>query len=220
MRDGSVPLRPFIPVIKRVKEELGLKILVHTGIPHDETIKALADTGIDGVLLDVIGSDDTIREVYNLNRKVEDLDRALTLLEEHGIPVILHIVVGLHYGILKGERKAMEIVSKHSVAALVIVVLMPLPGTDMEKVNPPHPITVARLIATARLIKEDTPLLLGCARPGGIHRIVLDALSIRAGVNGIAYPSIEARLIAGKLGLNIEFHRECCSLIWKYISIK
>ena len=168
LRDGSVPLRPFIPVIKRVKEELGLKILVHTGIPHDETIKALADTGIDGVLLDVIGSDDTIREVHNLNRKVEDLDRALTLLEEHGIPVIPHIVVGLHYGILRGEKKAMEIVSKHGVAALVIVVLMPLPGTDMEKVNPPHSIAVARLIAAAGLIKEDTPLLLECARLGGI----------------------------------------------------
>lgn len=217
LRDGRVPLKEFAGVMRRVKEELGLKVLVHTGLPDRETVKALAEAGVDGVLIDIVGSDETIREVYNLDKRVEDFDQALGLLEEYGVPTVPHVVVGLHYGELRGERRALEVALKHDIKALTVVVLMPLSGTPMERAKPPHPLVVGRILVAARLLLEDKPLLLGCARPRGVYKSVVDALGIRAGVNGLAYPSAEAYLVAERLGLEVEFRTECCSLVWEYV---
>jgi uncharacterized radical SAM superfamily protein len=35
--DGSVPLKPFVPALKKMKSELGLTVFVHTGIIDLET---------------------------------------------------------------------------------------------------------------------------------------------------------------------------------------
>jgi uncharacterized radical SAM superfamily protein len=40
-------------------------------------------------------------------------------------------------------------------------------------------------------------------------------LSIKAGVNGIAYPSEEGYNYAKKIGLEIRFSEECCALMGK-----
>jgi hypothetical protein len=64
----------------------------------------------------------------------------------------------------------------------------------------------------------DIPLLLGCARPRGQHKIETDILAIKAGVNGIAYPSEEVCDFARELGLGFEFHQQCCSLMWQVYS--
>ncbi len=61
----------------------------------------------------------------------------------------------------------------------------------------------------------NTPVILGCARPGGEHKSETDILAIRAGVSGIAYPSEEGYNFAKKAGLNIKFSKECCALTYK-----
>ena len=45
-----------------------------------------------------------------------------------------------------------------------------------------------------------------------------DILAIKAGIKGIAYPSGEVYGYAKTLGLDIEFHQKCCSLIWQDLS--
>ena len=189
--------------------------MVHTGILKSEFVEELAAAEVDGVMMDIIGSNDTIREVYNLRATVEDYDKSLSLLDEWNIPAIPHIVVGLHYGKLRGEARALEIVSKHDIKALVIVVLTPLPGTPMEHVKPPKPLDVARVMLAARILMPKIPLLLGCISPRGLYRIALEALCIKAGVNGIAYPSAEAFSIARRQGFRVKINETCCSLIWE-----
>ncbi len=215
LRDGRVPLKRYIPTIKRVKQELGLEVVVHTGLIDRNLAEELASAGVDGVMLDIIGSDETIREVCHLNRSVQDYEQSLILLEEYDIPSIPHIIVGLHYGSLKGERTALKIVYRRKIAALVIVVLMPLSGTSMENVTPPSPGTVTRILIAARLLKPNVPLLLGCARPRGPYKAALDVSGVRAGVNGIAYPTVEAYQAAVRLGLSVKIEDRCCSLLWK-----
>ncbi|PVX27096.1 MAG: radical SAM protein, partial [Candidatus Bathyarchaeum sp.] len=61
--DGSVPLDPFMGSIKKIKKELGLTVFVHTGVVDFSTAKQLKDAGVNAALIDVIGSDETIREV-------------------------------------------------------------------------------------------------------------------------------------------------------------
>lgn len=214
-RDGSVPLMEFIPVIKRVKEELGLQVVIHTGLVSHSVAEALAEAGVDAAMIDIIGSSETAKEVYHLDCDVHSFDRSLDLLEMNGIPTAPHIVVGIHHGKLKGEKLAIEIVSKHDPAAVVIVALMPLPNTPMEHARGPSPFEIARVLLALRLLMPHTPLLIGCARPRGLHKAKTDVLAIRAGVNGIAYPSEEAHEFAKAFGFKIEFHEKCCSLAWQ-----
>lgn len=215
LKDGSVPLADFVSVIKQVKQELGLKVVVHTGLVQPVLARALAEAHIDAAMIDVIGADETIKDVYHLNCEVDSFRRALSLLSQSHIPTVPHIVVGIHYGKLRGEMQALEIISKCNPAAVVIVALTPLDNTPMELVIAPSPSDIGRVILASKLLLPQTPLLLGCARPRGMHKIKTDILAIRAGVNGIAYPSEEACKLATKLGLNAIFHEECCSLLWQ-----
>ncbi|MEM1658121.1 MAG: radical SAM protein [Candidatus Jordarchaeales archaeon] len=215
LADGSVPLKPFFKVMRRIKEELGLSVVVHTGLVDEETAEGLASAGVDCAMIDVVGSNETIRGVLHLNRSVEDYVHSLELLEQHGVPLAPHVVVGLQGGRLRGEREALKAVCERKIASLVIVVLMPLEATPMEKTPPPPLRDVLRVVVAARMAKPKTPLLLGCARPRGRYGGALDVLGVKAGVNGIAYPSEAAYRLSVKRGLSVVFHDECCSLAWR-----
>ena len=213
--NGSVPLRRFIGAIARIKRELGLTVVVHTGLIDGLTARRLKEAGVDAALIDVIGSDETIRDVYQLRRGVEDYKAALRALHDSGIPFVPHILVGLHYGELRGELRALVAIARHGPSALIVIALIPLPGTSMEKLSPPPPSTVARVVAAARLMMPEVPLALGCARPKGLHRVELDRLALRAGVDAVAFPTQAGFDEASKLGLSHSIHPTCCSQVYR-----
>jgi uncharacterized radical SAM superfamily protein len=212
--DGSVPLREFIDVIDKVKRELGLTVIVHTGIIDFNTAAKLRNAGVDAALIDVIGSDETIGEIYRLNVTVKAYEDSLKALHEAGVAFVPHIIVGLHYGKLKGELHALQMISKYQPSALVIIAFMPIRGTEMEEVVPPKPIEIAKVIATARLMFPQTPIALGCMRPKGKHRIQTDISALKAGVDAIAFPTEEAIAFARKRRDEITFSSLCCSQIF------
>lgn len=212
--NGSVPLENFVNAIGKVKRDLGLTIFVHTGIIDFSMAKRLKEAGVDAALIDIIGSDETIKEIYNLNITTMDYENSLKALSEAGIAFVPHVIVGLHYGRLKGELHALEVISKYKPSAVVIIAFMPIRGTEMEKVEPPKPMDIARVIATARLIFPKTPIVLGCMRPKGRHRTETDVLALKAGVNAIAFPTEEAIKFAESQGNKIFFSSFCCSQIY------
>jgi uncharacterized radical SAM superfamily protein len=212
--DGSVPLGKFIDVIQKVKRELGLTVIVHTGVIDFSTVKRLRNAGIDAALIDIIGSDETIREIYRLSSTVKAYEDSLRALHEGGISFVPHVIVGLHYGKLKGELHALKMVSKYQPSALVIIAFMPIRGTEMESVEPPKPIEIAKVMAAARLMLPQTPVALGCMRPKGKHRIDTDILAIKAGVNAIAFPTEEAIRFTERQGYEMDFSSLCCSQIY------
>jgi uncharacterized radical SAM superfamily protein len=212
--DGSIPLDRFADAIAQVKRDSDLTIVVHTGIISDSTARKLKTAGIDAALIDIIGSNETIREIYNLNARVEDYDKSLKALNNSGIPLVPHVLVGLHYGTLKGELQSLEMISKYDPAAVIIIVLMPIRGTPMEDIAPPTPEDIAKVLVTARLMMPTTPLVLGCARPVGRHRTLTDVLAVKAGVNAIAFPAEEAIEFAKTMELTVTFSPICCSQIF------
>ncbi len=217
--DGSVPIGKFIHVIEKIKRELGLTVIVHTGIIDFNAAERLRDAGVDAALIDVIGSDETIREIYRLNVTVKAYEDSLKALHEAGVAFVPHVIVGLHYGKLKGELHALKIISKYQPSALVIIAFMPIHGTEMEKVTPPKPIEIARVIATARLMFPKTPLALGCMRPKGKHRIETDILALKAGVNAIAFPTEETIKFVEKQGYTTTFSSLCCSQVYSDFTV-
>ena len=213
--DGSVPIDEFVDAIAKIKKKLGLTVVTHTGVIDFSTAKNLKEAGVDAALIDIIGSDETIREVCCLDVSVEDYDRSLRAFHESGIPFVPHVLVGLHYGELKGELEALKMISRYSPSAVISIAFMPIRGTPMEKVIPPEPEDIARILVSARLLMPKTPLVLGCMRPKGEHRINTDMLAVRAGVNGIAFPVEEAILLAESMNLEISFSSLCCSQIFE-----
>jgi uncharacterized radical SAM superfamily protein len=212
--DGSVPVSRFVGEIERVKRELDLTVFVHTGILDHHLAKELKKARVDAVLIDVIGSDETIREICKLNATVQDYSDSLSALHEVGVPFVPHVIVGLHYGRLRGEFRALQTISRYEPSAVVIIAFMPIHGTEMERVKPPEPIDVARVVATARLMSPGTPLVLGCMRPKGKHRAKTDVMAVQAGVDAIAFPTEEGVEFADSQGFETVFSSLCCSQVF------
>jgi uncharacterized radical SAM superfamily protein len=213
--DGSVPLTEFAPTMARLKRELGLKMAVHTGLVDEEMADALSEACIDSAMVDIIGSDETVREVYHLKASVADYENSLKNLVDRGVKVAPHVVVGLHYGKILGEYTALEIISRYNIAALVLVVLTPMCNTPMVEVVPPSIEEMKSIFLASRRLCPSTPILLGCARPGGKYRLQLDKLALDMGINGIAYPAEGMVQYASEKGLNPVFSEYCCSFIFE-----
>jgi uncharacterized radical SAM superfamily protein len=212
--DGSVPLEKFVDAIAVVKKTLGLTLVVHTGVIDPSLAQRLREAGVDAALIDIIGSDETIREIYQLNVSVADYDKSLRALHESGIPLVPHVLVGLHYGKLKGEFEALQMIAKYSPSAVIVIALMPIHDTLMETVAPPSPIDVAKVLVASRLMLPKTPLVLGCMRPKGKHKAETDVLAVKAGVNAVAFPADQAIKLAESMHVETSFSSLCCSQIF------
>jgi uncharacterized radical SAM superfamily protein len=215
--DGSGPIHKFIDAIAKIKQELRLTVVVHTGVIDLPTAKWLKAAGVDAALIDIIGSDETIREIYHLDVTVSDYEKSLKAFNNSGIPFVPHVLVGLHYGELKGELEALKMIAKYSPSAVITIAFMPIHGTPMENVNPPEPEDIARILASARLLMPETPIVLGCMRSKGESRKKIDLLAVKAGVDAIAFPVEEAIQLAESLNLEISFSSLCCSQIFEDI---
>jgi uncharacterized radical SAM superfamily protein len=213
-RSGGVPLAPHLRDLARVRDELGLRVIVHSGVVSPELARGLAGARVDGVMLDVIGADATVREIYHLDLGAADFERSLELLAGAGLTILPHIVLGLHRGRFLGEHAALEMIRRHPVSTLILVVLTPLAGTPMEGLPPPPLDEVVAFMAEARAALPGTPVNLGCARPLGGMKLALDKAAIDAGLNGIAYPAEGIIAYARECGLMPSLHETCCSLTW------
>lgn len=211
---GRVPLLKHIPDLIRVRRELGLAVRVHPGLPDEETCAGLAEVGIDGAMVDIIGHEDTIREVYHLDSTPEAYEAVLARLENYAVPTVPHIILGLHFGRMLGEWQALEMITRHLPKLLVLVILMPLNGTPMASVKPPSLEEIGRFFETARKALPNTPVMLGCARPLGLMKREIDRLAVDAGLNGIAYPADGIVSHAKQRGLEPNFINACCGVSW------
>ena len=211
---NQVPLLQHIEDMKRIRKELGMVIRVHPGLPDEDTCKALAELGIDGVMLDIIGDQETITDVYHLDATPSDYEAVLDRLGRYEIPAIPHIILGHYFGKMNGEWDALDMIKNYPLKTLVLVILLPLTGTGMERVIPPSMEEIGGFFETARLSLPSTPILLGCARPLGNIKIDIDKSAINAGLNGIAFPSEGIVGYAQDKGLEPSFINACCGVTW------
>lgn len=205
---GRVPVTAHLERIHAVRP--GRRLNWHTGLIGEPELRAIAGL-VDLVSFDLVGDDATIAEVYGLEATVADYRAAYRRLRQ-AVRVVPHITIGLRGGEISGERAALKVLREEGAEAIVFLVLIPTPGTRYAGRIPPDPEEVARLLAEARIAFPQTPLLLGCMRPGGAYRQALDPLAVRAGINRIVKPSRAALEYARRSGLEIERGAECCVL--------
>jgi hypothetical protein len=202
----------FYPVVEKLKRDFPhLRIAIHTALTDEAGAKEMESAGVDVAMLDIIGAEETIREVYHLDRPVDDFEATLESLCSTSMQISPHIVIGLHYGRILGEANALDILSRHPTHALVLVVIMPFyakPGTFVT----PDTLDVGRIFLEARRRLPDRQVLLGCARPPGMHKRVTDAYAVMAGLDGIAFPADGAVAVADTIGRPFHQAHACCSI--------
>ena len=213
-QNGEVPLEKFIPPIKTLKEkDPQFRVIVHTGLIRRETANKLKEAGVDQILIDVIGDDDTIREVYHLNKRVEDYEETLWMLKEMGHRLAPHIIIGHHFGEIRGEWRALEMVTRVAVETIVLVILKNLQPGEENLFKVPNPEEISRVSAIARILNPGIPIRMGCIRPAHPWKAAMEKGAIDSGINTIAYPLQGTIDYAKEIGLDTKFIEMCCSLI-------
>ena len=205
---GRVPVLAHADAVRAWRA--GRTMNWHVGFVTEDEMQTLAPL-VDVVSFDFVGDDRTIREVYGTGRTVDDYVQTYRLLRRHA-RTLPHVTLGLRGGELGHELPAFDLLQELGADGLVLLVLMPTPGTRYADRAPLEPALAADLMAEARLRFPDVPLYLGCMRPKGTYRNQLDPLAVRAGINVIVSPSRPARELAAELGLSAREMRECCAI--------
>lgn len=218
---GRVPLGDWP---RRVAESApGVRINCHAGLVSDAEAEEIARWA-DVVSFDVTIDQRVISRVYGLRKSPEEYIASYVSLAKR-VPTVPHICIGLtepsesssslsappEIGALEATLGAVTSGAAPMPPAIVFIVFTPTPRTRMADAPSPQPELVRDIIAQARLMFPDTLLNLGCMRPGGAYRGLVDVMAIHAGVNLIVQPAPQAVEHARALGLSIVDTNECCA---------
>ena len=211
--DGSIPIKQFIPTIAKIKRELGLVVFVHTGIINLEIAIELKKAKVDLALIDIIGSEKTIKKLDN-RLKLKDYINSLKAIQKAGLNFVPHVIIGLNNGKLEGEFNSLKIISSTQPSAIVIIAFTPIKGTKMANSQPSDPEDIAKVLVASRLIFPKTAIALGCMRQKGKAQITTELYALKVGVAAIAYPTEETIRYAKIQDYKIVFHYHCCAQIY------
>lgn len=213
---GGCSAQGFVPVSERLvelKNRLGgsrTKVNVHPGIVPDDQARIIADLA-DVVSFDFLMDEDAIREAFHGTWGKEEYVRTFKALRNGKARVVPHVLVGILGGKINREIDAVKFLLDQGIDSLVFIVFIPTRGTLWEHLKPPEPHEVADLIATARTLAPRLCISLGCMRPGGLYRKMLDPAALEAGVDAIVLPHKDAVELAQRKGIQIERKEECCA---------
>jgi len=206
---GQVPITTALPHIQRLRP--GRRLNWHVGFAEAPELARIAPL-VDVISFDVVGDRETAQEVYGLDLGLDDYLRQLALLRAYA-PVIPHVTLGLRGGRFSGEERALRALAELGLAHVILLILIPTPGTRYADVAPPDLGEVERHFALARRLLPAARLYLGCMRPHGRYRQEVDVLALQAGLDGIVNPS-RAAVAAAEAGERpIIWGDECCALI-------
>ena len=186
----------------------------HVGLARPEHLQKASEFA-DSVCIDMIGSNETIRQVMGLDHSVEDYFQVFDELRETlQVPVIPHIVVGLHGGKLRGEFRLLEELSCREVEAVEFLILRPTPNTEFAQVSPPDLDDVAEVFITGRDLLPEAELGLGCMRPSGRYREAVDLLAAACDFDVLVQPTSSVRSVIGEFQDQVEvwWGDQCCAL--------
>ncbi len=209
---GRVPIVNLIPAIKNLKEKTDLILIAHTGFISSSEAALLKDSGLDGIGFDVIGDMVTVKEVYGLLVSEKDYIDSLCAITDSGLIIFPHVCVGLHFGELRGEYRALELIRIINPTTIIITGLMPVAGTPMAQIKP-KPSDFEKVIKKAKEMFPETPVVLGCAHSSGKDRNEIERIALAGGVSGIAAPTMQTIGFAKENGYEINYYGMCCGLL-------
>jgi len=220
-KDGRLPLDNYLKSIRKIKNKNpGLKIYAHTGFVKKAEAIEIKESGIDGILVNIIASINAIEKVYNLpGYKPGNYYQTLENLNKAGNKTAPHIIIGLDNGKIESEFEAVRQISHIGADCLVFAIVKKLskeinfpaikdtPGKNSD----PDPAEILSLISFAQKLMPQTPISLGCAKPAIKKRGQLEIDLLKNGINIIAFPSQETINYAIAEKLPYRFEETCCA---------
>ncbi|MFW6120443.1 MAG: radical SAM protein [Petrotogales bacterium] len=207
-------LRKLLPVVKQIKRETDLIIKLHTGLVDVGLAQDMVSAGVDIASIEIVGSNQTIKEIFDFNATVDSYINTLQNLESTGMPYIVpHICIGLHYGELKGEFNALKIIKEFcNPSLLVMIVFRPTKGTVLENCKIPSTSDISTVIKKSKEMFPDKDISLGCIRPRTCFREEIELTALQAGVTRMEIPSKNTLKSAENMGYKIRKINACCAL--------
>jgi len=209
---GRVPISDIVPAIKTIKDKTRMLLIAHTGFISREEASALRGSKLDGIGFDVIGDMGTAKEVYGISVSEREYMKSLRAIEDSGLMVFPHVCVGLHFGELKGELRALEMIREIKPATVIITGLMPVAGTPMAHIKP-RLSDFEKVITRAVEMFPDTSVVLGCAHSSGKDREEIEMIAMKCRVSGIAAPTVGTTRFARENGFEVNYYGMCCGLV-------
>jgi len=213
-KDGTTLIGPeFNDVIMKIKKEFGLYIGLHAGYVSRDRVREIKGLGVDSILIDVIGDEETLLDVYHLKIPLSIIEDVVRFTIEEGIDVIPHICIGLNFCKIKGEFDAIDMLAKYPIKYVTYIILEPTPGTPMADLDPPDPAEVLRVLAYSRFRLPRVLHSLGCIRPIGRYGEQIESLALQVGCNRIAGISSELTLVkCDEAGIEFNLASYCCMI--------
>ncbi|MFX1338783.1 MAG: radical SAM protein [Promethearchaeota archaeon] len=213
--DGSVPLINYLETVKKVKRNTNLIINTHSGLVNSETAQKLAEAKVDIISFDVNLDEQIIKNIYHLDKSVNDYKQAIALLKKNNLNIVPHICIGLYYGKIHKELDSIKFIKETEInpSLIVIIVLIP-PKNPKVEFKRPKPFDIAKIIALIRFVFPSTEISLGCMRPRGDIKIKLEKFAIKAGINRIELPSRDTLKWVKSINPEIQFQffSACCAI--------
>ncbi len=207
-------LRVLLPTIQRIKQETDLIIKLHTGLVDKQLAEDIVRAGVDIASLEVVGSQQTIHDIFGFSATPHDYSQSLQNLTEAGMPYIVpHVCIGLHYGKILGEHHALDIIKTQcNPSVIVFIIFRPTRGTPLESISPPDPTAITQVITYAKTHFPTIDLSLGCIRPRNLLRNQFEKTALDAGVTRMEIPAKTTLAQAQHLGYSIKKIDACCAL--------
>lgn len=207
-------LRRLLPSIKKVKRETDLIIKLHTGLVDKKLAEDIVSAEVDIASIEVVGSNETIKEIFDFQATIDSYASTLQNLEAAGMLYIIpHICIGLHYGQLKGEFNALNIIEKScEPSLLVIIIFRPTKGTILETCQIPSIDNISKVITKAKEMFPNKDMSLGCMRPRSKGRNEIEFAALQSGVTRMEIPSKKTLQAAREMGYTIRAINACCAL--------
>jgi len=205
---GDVPVWKYSDILRNRKD---LTIIAHTGVVKNEEIaRKFKESGVKIALLDMVGDNETIKEVLGQPFTVDDYLNSFKYLKKEGIKIVPHVIMGLSKKGEEGDLNAIRLLKEVNPDAVIIVGLMPLVGTAYNEISPPSP---SHLINGLKLARDlfNVPVMLGCARPLGSKYSEVEKFAVDYEVDGIAFPEENTIEYAEEKGRKVILSNACCS---------
>lgn len=191
---GELPLT--IEHLEKLKE---YKLNIHSGLVDEKKAKLIGKYA-EVVSFDFPASNKVIKDVYGLNKTMNDYIKSYKLLKIHCNNIVPHLCIGLG----GNELKAIQLLGNIGFDEIVFLVL--IPNKNFENVPIEH---VVRLVKKTKKLYPNKKISLGCMRPGGKYRRELD-IKVLPYVNKIVKPASNAVRFAAENKYKIIEKDECC----------
>ncbi|MGC8983053.1 MAG: radical SAM protein [Desulfurococcaceae archaeon] len=199
--DGSLPVEPYVEVLREVKKELGLVMSAHLGLVKSRELLSELKGVIDVVDYEFTLSSFIASEVRGL--KPSDYTKSLELLVESGLRVVPHIFAWHPEQTASALKSELRVVEDYGLnEATLLIYIDPLGITNPDALSK----KVIELIEAARSYYSGR-LYLGCMRPPAIKRFVDPVVVEKGLVERVANPYYKL-LKPGEAAV----YDACCSL--------